>query len=285
MGGGAGKRTEGTGEAGPGAFDARAAGERKTADDVCTALAAFLAEEAGRTGRRVVAGLAGAPGGGKSTMARHVRERANEALASRDGCVVLPMDGFHYPRSKLDAMANPQVAHARRGAHWTFDAEAFADAVADVAAAAERNEDVRVPSFDHGKGDPVDGDIVVPAHASVVLVEGLYLFLTDDARIAVGEADEEGGMDARVSEAWARAAAHMHHKLFIDADARSCLKRVRKRHIAAWGPDSGNAVSRTIEEIDERIANNDARNATLVFETRRAPGVVLLPGNLPLQRP
>jgi hypothetical protein len=38
---------------------------------------------------------------------------------------VRAQDGFHYFRAQLDAMPDPQLAHARRGAEWTFDARAY----------------------------------------------------------------------------------------------------------------------------------------------------------------
>ena len=47
-------------------------------------------------------------------------------------CVVVPMDGFHYYRRQLDAFEDPAAAHARRGAPWTFDAEAFVACVRRV---------------------------------------------------------------------------------------------------------------------------------------------------------
>ena len=31
------------------------------------------------------------------------------------------MDGYHYYRSELDEMSDPELAHARRGAEFTFD--------------------------------------------------------------------------------------------------------------------------------------------------------------------
>lgn len=40
--------------------------------------------------------------------------------------------GFHYKRSELDEMEDPEEAHARRGAHWTFDAHAFLQAVEEI---------------------------------------------------------------------------------------------------------------------------------------------------------
>lgn len=37
--------------------------------------------------------------------------------------------GFHLYKKQLDAMPNRNEAYARRGAHWTFDAERFVQAV------------------------------------------------------------------------------------------------------------------------------------------------------------
>lgn len=37
--------------------------------------------------------------------------------------------GFHLYKRQLDAMPNRDEAYARRGAHWTFDAERFVQAV------------------------------------------------------------------------------------------------------------------------------------------------------------
>ena len=71
--------------------------------------------------------------------------------------ITLPMDGFHYYRSQLDAFPEPQAAHARRGAHWTFDGEAFVRSVRRVREEGEAS----CPSFQHGKGDPVENSIQI----------------------------------------------------------------------------------------------------------------------------
>lgn len=112
-------------------------------------------------------------------------------------------------------MPDPQLAHARRGAEWTFDARAYHDCLATIkrtggarspaaagtaalvmcAQAAQRHAqaatqtrtccaaapppagEARAPSFDHGVGDPHAGDIAVERHHRVVLSEGNYVLL------------------------------------------------------------------------------------------------------------
>jgi hypothetical protein len=60
-----------------------------------------------------------------------------------------------------------QEAYARRGAPWTFDAQAFVDAIRCI----KQQGRVLLPSFDHGVGDPVEGDILIDAaQHGVVLV-------------------------------------------------------------------------------------------------------------------
>lgn len=60
-----------------------------------------------------------------------------------------------------------QAAYARRGAPWTFDAQAFVDAIRRI----KQQGRATLPSFDHGVGDPVEDDILIDAaQHSVVLV-------------------------------------------------------------------------------------------------------------------
>lgn len=145
---------------------------------------------------RIMIGVVGVPGAGKSCTARRVADEvASRGIETR----VLPMDGFHYYRSQLDAFEDPKMAHARRGAHWvrdigrnylillhdvstltvlpalsqTFDAARF---LAHIKAL-RSHVSLAAPSFDHGVGDPVEEDIFIPHNVPVILVEGNYLLL------------------------------------------------------------------------------------------------------------
>ncbi len=61
-------------------------------------------------------------------------------------CTIMPMDGYHLTRAQLDAMPNAAEAHARRGAHWTFDVEGLGHVVKRVASC---SDDVAVHGWDH----------------------------------------------------------------------------------------------------------------------------------------
>ena len=46
----------------------------------------------------------------------------------------LQLAGFHFTRAHLNAMPDPEEAHARRGAPWTFDAQRFVAAIQQIRA-------------------------------------------------------------------------------------------------------------------------------------------------------
>ena len=82
-----------------------------------------------RSSRQVWIAVAGAPGSGKTTLCGRVAQLLNGMGIK---AAVIPMDGFHYYRRELDAMPDPALAHAKRGAHWTFNAELCVSTLADI---------------------------------------------------------------------------------------------------------------------------------------------------------
>jgi uncharacterized protein (TIGR02058 family) len=117
-------------------------------------------------------GVAGAPGSGKSTLSQQVARRLQER---GHAAAVLPMDGFHYSKAELDAFEDPEQAHLRRGAPFTFDAPGLVSKLKALKHAGRG----RMPSFDHAVGDPVADAIELAQGTKIVLVEGNYLLLWD----------------------------------------------------------------------------------------------------------
>lgn len=253
-----------------------------------------------RKGGRVVVGITGPPGGGKSTLSAAVRERADALLLLRGDqkrrrrgdpdqplAVVLPMDGFHYTRAQLDAFPDPAAAHARRGAPWTFDAAAF---VATVARARESNSDsaapLLVPSFDHAVKDPVEGQIEIGPQAEIVLVEGNYLLLDEEpwrrlwwrGRREEGEQEQEGAAAAAAAGAQGDGPPPppplLDETWFVDAPLEAAMGHIFARQTGDVGLSA--------DESRWRVEENDAPNARLVAATRPRAGV-LVPGELPMR--
>lgn len=181
-----------------------------------------------RTGRQTIIGIAGPPGAGKTTTAKAL-------VKLLPGSVLLPMDGYHYTRAQLSAFDDPQEAFRRRGAHWTFDGNKF---VHDLKVLKECHHGY-FPSFDHGKGDPVEKDIEINESSRIVIVEGNYL-LQD-------------------IEPWRELKALFDYSYFIYAPIEVIEERIFKRHMS---------VGRTEEQAMERVKTNDALNAREILECK-----------------
>lgn len=80
-----------------------------------------------------------------------------------DPVMCLPFCGSFTNRRELDLLPDPQEAHRKRGAHWTFDGSRFLREVGD----ARKSGAGKFPGFDHVRGDPVENQWTV---SLVVLV-------------------------------------------------------------------------------------------------------------------
>ncbi|WP_339107402.1 hypothetical protein [Thioclava sp. GXIMD4216] len=120
-------------------------------------------------GARVLVAVAGAPGSGKSRLAREICEKLNAHTAAC--AAILPMDGFHRSNDWLDARG----LRGRKGAPETFDTEGFAALLQQARTAGQA---LHVPTFDRDRDRVIpDGD-EIEARTRFILVEGNYLLLT-----------------------------------------------------------------------------------------------------------
>ncbi len=190
--------------------------------------------------RRLVLGLVGMPGAGKSTFARRLAQDVNLA-AGAPLMATVAMDGFHLSRAVLTTFPDPAAALSRRGAPWTFDAAALAARVLALRAqaATDPGHAVKWPTFDHGVGDPVPDALSIGAEVQVVLVEGLYLL----------HRSHGWQLDGLLDECW-----------YLDVDMNTAMDRIVARHQASW--------SLTREQAQLRVDRNDRENAGFVLLSR-----------------
>ena len=115
-------------------------------------------------GERRILGIAGPPGGGKSTVARAIVAELGERAR------LVPMDGFHLAQSELVRLGRRD----RMGAPDTFDESGYAALLERL-----RGDEpvVYAPEFRREIEEPIAGSIAVPSHVPLVVTEGNYLLL------------------------------------------------------------------------------------------------------------
>jgi pantothenate kinase len=192
--------------------------------------------------KRIIIGVVGLPGSGKSTIAANLEDAVNERInatkvTTTKSAVALSMDGFHLTKAALAQFADPAAALARRGSPWTFDPAGLADKLQQLRKTSETS--TTWPDFQHGVGDPVADAISVNPDTKLIIVEGLYLLHREHGWDLTGLLDE----------CW-----------YLDTSIDVAMERLVKRHMASWG------FSR--EQALDRLAMNDRLNADIVLQSR-----------------
>jgi pantothenate kinase len=175
---------------------------------------ALLASE-----RRVILGITGPPGAGKTALAESVASAFADA-------VQLPMDGFHLADVELQRLGTLD----RKGAIDTFDAYGYLALLQRIRT--QPQHIAYAPAFDRTIEQPVAGSIPVTPEHRLVVTEGNYLLDDDEPWPAIR---------AQLSEVW-----------FIDVPRDERRRRLIARHVT-FGKSPGDADA-WVREVDERNA-------------------------------
>jgi hypothetical protein len=185
--------------------------------------------------KRLVIGIVGKPGAGKSTLTSYLIDNL-----PKDSAVLIPMDGYHLSNKQLSKLGISD----RKGAFDTFDSDGFVKQLKRVNQ--EPEKDIYFPIFYREIEESYAADGVVPANTKLVITEGNYLLLDKGGWKAV---------KAEIDEVW-----------YIDVDDKLRLERLTKRH---------QNYGKNYEEAFAWANGTDERNAELVKYTRDKADVII----------
>jgi pantothenate kinase len=200
-------------------------------------------------GRRVLAGLAGIPGGGKSTFAAVLEHLAHKRWGSSEGLAVVGMDGWHYPdavlnqRTLRDEAGREISLRRRKGSADSFDVQSFTDSLRLLR---DATHDVLLPAYDRRTHEPVPGAVRIEGSTALVIVEGNYLF-SGSAR-------------------WKPVSELLSPRLFLACDKADARDRIIARHMRG-------GLSRAAAE--EKYAYNDEPNMHEILATAGCADILI----------
>ncbi len=192
---------------------------------------------AGTDGRYLL-GIAGSPGGGKSTLTAALVAALNERRGG--GAAALPMDGFHLANASLDRLGRRD----RKGALDTFDGWGFLALLDRVRR--ETDHTVYAPSFRREVDEGVAGEIAIDPEVRVVVVEGNYLLVEDEPW---------GNVRGALDEVW-----------FCETSSVERERRLVDRHVRGGrSPEAAAAWARDV----------DGANAVRIDATRSSADLIV----------
>jgi pantothenate kinase len=183
---------------------------------------------------RVLLGICGAPGGGKSTLA----ERLVTALGTE--AVYVGMDGFHLAQVELERLNRT----ARKGAPDTFDAAGYVNLLSRLKT--ESSTTIYAPQFRREIEEPIAGAVPVHPEHRIVVTEGNYLLLNDPP--------------------WREVRTHLTETWFLSPGEELRRDRLLARH-QAFGRTRAEAEERTLgsDEHNAVLINATRSSADLVI--------------------
>lgn len=201
-------------------------------------LEAFIANEKSR----LIVGIAGCPGAGKSTISELILKALQKNKISENS-VLVPMDGFHLDNRVL----KKRNLLSKKGAPETFDVNGYIELLNRIQ---NNKDDIFSPFFDRNLDLAKAGAISIKRKHKIVLTEGNYLLLEH--------------------EPWSKIKRYLDLTIFIDADLEVLKRRLKLRWL-----DLGLSEA----EASQKAELNDLPNAIFIKKYSKKAGFTFLNNN------
>lgn len=185
--------------------------------------------------KRAIIAIAGAPGSGKSTVARLLHEALSKIS------VIVPMDGYHLSNKELDRLGR----RGRKGAPDTFDVWGY-NALIKRLKYQQDGEIVYAPEFYRTIDEPIASSLPIFDNIPLIITEGNYLLLSQ------GEWQDSFPL---YDESW-----------FVNAPTFERQQRLIDRH---------QYFGRSLEDAKAWVEHTDEPNARLIEENRQDVDVMI----------
>ena len=197
------------------------------------------------TSRRVILGITGTPGAGKSTLCAALLDTLSQ------DAVLVGMDGFHLANQELVRLGRRD----RKGAPDTFDVDGYTALLRRLREPSDAP--IYAPVFNREIEEPIGSAIPVPSNTPLVITEGNYLLLDAHGWEAVHSC---------LDEAW-----------YLDIDPQLREHRLLMRR-QSFGESTANAWAwvRGVDEANASIVESTRGRADLIIHLRTEQGDDLL---------
>ena len=197
--------------------------------------------------------VAGGPGSGKSTLTEALCTKINRRAGKEVSCVI-PMDGYHYSRSELQAMGEDESNDytydellKRRGSPWTFNAPQL---IEDLTRAKSTGTG-SLPVYSRKLSDPVPDGVELKDGHKIVFVEGNYLLNYND-------------------DAWSPLAPVFDEKWYVVCESLDVQReRLVERHLETWSDEKTRQFGAGRDGAALKADDNDMKNVRTIEENSR----------------
>lgn len=192
-------------------------------------------ELAANSDKRIIIGIIGKPGAGKSTLSSHLMKNL-----PKETTALVPMDGYHLSNLQLKKLGRAD----RKGAPDTFDATGFVNLLKRIST--DTSNDIYFPIFHREIEESIAAEGVVTKETKFVITEGNYLLHNQDG--------------------WQEVAPVLTESWYVQVDDKLRLERLVNRHIK-YGKEPKFA--------HDWAHGTDERNAQLVEGTKPRSSVIV----------